>query len=665
MGERWTLRTPLGEYRLAVARQPGLARPDWRDDLWFFARCFILAFEPEAVASALALHERLTGNRRSLTDTPVAGTPADVQLLEQVCRDLEWALGNGQLVFEPARPTTQVTRPREEAIPLGPEPEPTEPAELGKVQFELRIVDEIGEPITGVEVTFAHSGARESRTTDGSGSARYESEGVSFATVAVRDPTSIARVVEPRWSTQRSGTQPTGVDITSSTLADSLPAISLEDARPHTLVIVPERGRLSVEVLDRTGCVRHVGVPYEITGPMSYAGETNEAGLVEHEDVPFGEYELAVTLDDGVYRAPLVVLESTDGTPQVAMLGFAPRVYFARLRGMLFETNKCFLLPSAIDALRRIHEISRANSPGELLIVGHTDTSGDDSINDPLSLKRARAVKEYLCNDVEPWLKYFETSTPQGERWGKREELLMIAALHGFTEKPVDQDPVEWYQESHNQDPGEGRSVLAVDGICGPKTRRELVTDYMSLDNSDLDDDPEVDLNLTIHGCGEHFPLDDTGDTLDEAPADDAPDQMDRRVELFYFDRVNGIQPPPPGPNSKAGDPQYVEWRRRAQQFEDFPVGPVPDPATTSQINYHLRTNSGCVPLADLPYVLHVNGRTLAGTTDSEGLVFQAGIPPGDYELEIDGVKTIVGTLPRGVTPSLHTVFGYYVAPTG
>jgi hypothetical protein len=93
---------------------------------------------------------------------------------------------------------------------------------------------------------------------------------------------------------------------------------------------------------------------------------------------------------------------------------------------------------------------------------------------------------------------------------------------------------------------------LSVDGIIGPDTRRQLVTDYMALDGTALPDDIEA----TTHGGGENFPAD--------ATPDGAPDQANRRVELFFFDGTLGIQPPPPGKNSPAGSKQYPEWVARA-----------------------------------------------------------------------------------------------------
>jgi hypothetical protein len=93
----------------------------------------------------------------------------------------------------------------------------------------------------------------------------------------------------------------------------------------------------------------------------------------------------------------------------------------------------------------------------------------------------------------------------------------------------------------------------------------------MALDGISLGGaEPAFDIEITTHGCGENFPLDETGEELDAAPADGREDQVDRRVELFFFDKEFGIVPPAPGKNSPKGGSEYPEWRRRAEQSVDL-----------------------------------------------------------------------------------------------
>ena len=101
-------------------------------------------------------------------------------------------------------------------------------------------------------------------------------------------------------------------------------------------------------------------------------------------------------------------------------------------------------------------------------------------------------------------------------------------------------------------------------------------------------------IDATAHGAGENFPLDDTGEELDAAPADNKRDTIDRRVELFFFDAEFGITPPPPGPNSKAGSSQYPVWRKRVAEVIELRADDLDGPKVTfiEMADAHFRTNS-------------------------------------------------------------------------
>jgi outer membrane protein OmpA-like peptidoglycan-associated protein/peptidoglycan hydrolase-like protein with peptidoglycan-binding domain len=317
-----------------------------------------------------------------------------------------------------------------------------------------------------------------------------------------------------------------------------------------------------------------------------------------HEDVFPGDYTLTLEVDVNRPRkpinpdaeprphepkieehsAPIVALESGNSARQLRMIGVLPRVVMARLRGMLFDTNKCFLLPTAIDALKRMREIYEANNPSDLLVVGHTDTTAEPAINDPLSVERAKSVKAYLEDDVDTWLKNYDL--PGKKKWGSREDRLMIIALPDFGSRQENEDLVKWFQASRG---------LKVDGVAGPKTRKQLIADYMAIDGVKLADQKHFHLNIKTHGAGENFPLDATGLELDKAAADGQKDRVDRRVELFFFDTEFGVEPPP----GSADGPEYLEWRARADETEDHEVAGVQNELTIVPITpAHFRTGS-------------------------------------------------------------------------
>ncbi len=227
-------------------------------------------------------------------------------------------------------------------------------------------------------------------------------------------------------------------------------------------------------------------------------------------------------------------------------------------------------MPEAVTALTEVRQIYERHNGSELLVVGHTDTMGDPSFNDPLSLERAKATLAYLQDDVDTWLTFYETSVPEARRWGEAEDARM--------------------QELVN-DPSLSRS--------------ELIAAYMALDGAELDAN-EFTINGTAHGCGENFPLDDSGEALDTKPSNAKEDALDRRVELFFSTPSSESYQNPPAKNSKKGSKQYPEWRKLAKLVSEGEVGGLPtrevqvqflDPedANFGDIAYRIETAEGTV----------------------------------------------------------------------
>ena len=75
--------------------------------------------------------------------------------------------------------------------------------------------------------------------------------------------------------------------------------------------------------------------------------------------------------------------------------GQAIRVTFDS--GMLFATNSSTLTTTSQTSLRNFAANLKVNDQTDLLIIGHTDNTGSDRINDPLSLNRASSVRSFLA----------------------------------------------------------------------------------------------------------------------------------------------------------------------------------------------------------------------------------------------------------------------------
>jgi outer membrane protein OmpA-like peptidoglycan-associated protein len=338
-----------------------------------------------------------------------------------------------------------------------------------------------------------------------------------------------------------------------------------------------------------------------------------------------------------------------------------PKVVLARLFGLLFDTSKNFLLPTALATIQQLRDFYDQHPISTLLIVGHTDTAGRPAYNDVLSLERAESMRAFLTNDVEAWLARFSDGVAAEKRWGEVEQTLMLDSVliqPAYTGIGPGEDPVLFFQRRHNElvrngnqdlaggddsnetsDPSD-TEILAEDGKLGSRSRRALVRAYMRHDRTTL----PAGITLTTHGCGENFPLDATGTALDAAPPDASHEQEDRRVELFFFDRKLGIQPKPLGKNSKPGGQEYPEWRLRAAVIKDLDAA---GPVLLRKLEIRLINNRD-EPLANTKYRLTVGTQIFDDVTDAAGTLRQlisADAKSGLLSLDIWSVELTIAPL--------------------
>ena len=66
--------------------------------------------------------------------------------------------------------------------------------------------------------------------------------------------------------------------------------------------------------------------------------------------------------------------------------------------GVLFATNKYALNANAKSNLQQLSRILKDYNDADVAIYGHTDSTGSDAVNDPLSVNRAKAVADYLMS---------------------------------------------------------------------------------------------------------------------------------------------------------------------------------------------------------------------------------------------------------------------------
>ena len=108
--------------------------------------------------------------------------------------------------------------------------------------------------------------------------------------------------------------------------------------------------------------------------------------------------------------------------------------------GVLFATNK-YDLNNAVKAdLVKFANVLKEYNDADIAIMGHTDSTGNDAINDPLSLNRANSVASYLkslgvsseqIKSVEGYgskIPVADNATAEGRQKNRRVEVYLYAS---------------------------------------------------------------------------------------------------------------------------------------------------------------------------------------------------------------------------------------------
>jgi outer membrane protein OmpA-like peptidoglycan-associated protein len=156
-------------------------------------------------------------------------------------RHFEQNVRGGALALTPVKHQLVFVNPVAPPIVHGPEaprePEPT--------WFEIKVIDEVGNPISGLSMTFT-SGTQQSCTTDGSGKARVDSDSGSFGSFSFVSEDAVRQELKTRWSkpqgkawykpAEGSEGQHSIVQVRRNS---KLGSVSVTSKEPHTLVLQP------------------------------------------------------------------------------------------------------------------------------------------------------------------------------------------------------------------------------------------------------------------------------------------------------------------------------------------------------------------------------------------------------------------------------------------
>jgi OmpA family len=316
-----------------------------------------------------------------------------------------------------------------------------------------------------------------------------------------------------------------------------------------------------------------------------------------------------------------------------------PKVVRLRMTGMLFETDKTFLLPSSMAGIRRLKQLYDEHAAKTVLVSGHTDRAGSADHNLALSVERAQAVAAFLQDDVDDWLPRYRAGKQKSLAWGAREDQLMLSFLRDGAGRPYLHGAVTGKADSASRDAThrfQSDNGLA-EGAMNDDTRRILIQKYMATDGTTLPDDA----TLVIHGCGESHPSVPTADSVALAE--------NRRVEIFFFS--GPAKPPAVNPCPSGGCAEYPQWVARASQTIDINSEPEVVVLLVDELG---------LPLRNAAVRLLLPGGTKEDVqTDEHGILRPRVAPGSSFDVVVLDVHE------GGAQDSLTTPSGHHFAAGG
>lgn len=108
--------------------------------------------------------------------------------------------------------------------------------------------------------------------------------------------------------------------------------------------------------------------------------------------------------------------------------------------GILFATNKADLNAATMNDLSKFSSVLKNNADCHVDVYGHTDSTGNDGINIPLSYKRAQSVQTYLLSCGVPASQFqkvegkgssapvADNATADGRKLNRRVEVYLYAS---------------------------------------------------------------------------------------------------------------------------------------------------------------------------------------------------------------------------------------------
>jgi hypothetical protein len=238
----------------------------------------------------------------------------------------------------------------------------------------------------------------------------------------------------------------------------------------------------------------------------------------------------------------------------IVHVGGTPVVRRLRLLGNLFDSNKCFLLPDAVEGLKKAVLYHSVRPFDQVVVVCHVPPGKPES----LALERARMVTGFVTNQWRDWLPWFRPGRQGEDGWGVREAQLILGHLghyKGQAAGMMDTETRDALLEFKRKVNLEGFLQVPVTGHIDGPTRQVLLWSYCREEGTAFWKGMKPVALGSVHNH-DPFPLRD-GKEVDV-----------ERTEILLFERT--YFPRPSGDMLRWDDEVYQVWMRNILESGDL-----------------------------------------------------------------------------------------------
>lgn len=301
----------------------------------------------------------------------------------------------------------------------------------------------------------------------------------------------------------------------------------------------------------------------------------------------------------------------------IVTVGGTPVVRRVRLLGNLFDPDKCFLLPDALEGLKKVVLYHSLRPFDQVVILSHVPPEKSES----LALDRAKMVRSFLTNEWKDWLPWFRPAQAGSARWGVREAQLILGHLGhyqghaaGRMDAPTSTALLE-FKRRVNQ---EGKIQIPVTGHLDGPTRQVLLWKYCQEEGTAFWKGMRPVALGSVHNP-DPFPL-QSGAEIDP-----------ERLEILFFERTYY---PRPSTDLLAWDDQaYQVWMQNIVESGDLEF-----------LSFTLRVTDGKNQGIAGARVRVEGPKAVEQTTDEHGWVVFRDLARGQYSMKVWNGERPVGT---------------------